>query len=202
MGPPGPFLGNFMNKRFLVLTLLGVAVAAIGFSGGFATAADNIKLFIRTVNQASIIAAASTDLTIGTTTSTSSIKMMSGTTQGATFVSGGVSFPTAGTGLSYPAAAVITPATALTPVSGARIANQKVGLIATAAPTAVFVFAQPTISVGKSFEVYNQGASPAQILPEDGTINVTAAFTPFACATQKLCECQGVSTTQMLCQAK
>lgn len=113
-----------------------------------------------------------------------------------------LSFPTPSDGVIHAAGVVITPATNTTPTAGSRILNQRFGLIATAAPTAVFVFAQPTASVGRKVEVYNQGASPLQILPEDGAINVAAALTPFACATQKFCECTGVASGQMLCQAK
>lgn len=114
----------------------------------------------------------------------------------------GLAFQGGGFQPYYPASAIITPATNLTPVAGARIANQKVGMVATAAPTAVYVFAQPTLSQGKSFSVYNQGASPAQILPESGTINEAAALTPYACAAKKWCECYGASTSLMLCNSK
>lgn len=101
----------------------------------------------------------------------------------------------------YPAALIVTPATALTPVAAARF-SQRYNALATAAPTLSVMFAQPTASVGKKFSVWNQGASPVIIIPEDGTINVTGALTPFSCATQKLCSCTGVSTTQMICLAE
>lgn len=186
------------RKLFLTLGFLGLVSAWVISAGGPEAIAQNVKLYIRTVNQASIVSAASTDLILGTTTSTSSVKVLNGTTQALALSSGSLSMTNP---IIYPAAVVITPATSLTPVAGARILNQRLGAIATAAPTAVFVFAQPTASVGKSIEVYNQGASPLQVVPEDGTINVTGAATPFACATQKLCRCQGASSTQMLCQA-
>jgi hypothetical protein len=120
-------------------------------------------------------------------------------TPNSTFDSSGLTFATAGMGENLPAGKVFTPATDLTPVAGARLLSNRLGAVATAAPTAAYVFAQPTASVGKVVRVYNQGANPLQILPEDGTINAAAALTPFACTAGKLCTCWGLSSSQMIC---
>lgn len=119
-------------------------------------------------------------------------------TPNATFSSSGLTYATAGMGEILPAGAVFTPATNLTPTAGARLLANRLGSVATAAPTAAYVFAQPTASVGKVVRIYNQGANPLQVLPEDGTINAAAALTPFACAAGKVCTGYGLSATQMI----
>lgn len=110
----------------------------------------------------------------------------------------GLNFLTAGMGENLPAGQVFTPATNLTPVAGARLLANRLGAVATAAPTLAVVFAQPTASVGKVVRIYNQGANPLLILPEDGAINATGALTPFSCAAGKICTGWGLSTTQMI----
>lgn len=115
--------------------------------------------------------------------------------------SGGINFSGTGTQPIYPAAAVITPKTDLTPAAGARLSARN-NAIATAGPTAQYVFVVPTANVGKALSVYNQSGNPLPIIPESGTINAAAAFTPFICATTKDCECKGYSTGQMVCSAK
>lgn len=131
----------------------------------------------------------------------SSVKLSVAQTPVAQVDANGLTYPTAGQGDILPAASVITPATNLTPTAGATFSN-RVNAIATAAPTAVYMFASATAIVGKEFSVYNQGASPLQILPTNGAINVSAALTPYACATQKECECQGYTNSQIICVAK
>lgn len=110
----------------------------------------------------------------------------------------GTTYAIAGAQPIYPAAGVITPATALTPVAGAYLTSVR-NIIATAAPTLAVVFIEPTKAVGKSISVYNKGASPLVIIPTDGGINATAVLTPYSCATTKLCRCDGQTTSQMTC---
>lgn len=119
-------------------------------------------------------------------------------TPNSTFDSSGLTFASAGMGENLPAGQVFTPATNLTPVAGARLLANRLGSVATAAPTLAVVFAQPTASVGKVVRIYNQGANPLVILPEDGSINATAALTPFSCAAGKVCTGYGLSTSQMI----
>lgn len=121
------------------------------------------------------------------------------TVSGDLTVGGNVLFTATGQDVQVPA--IITPTTNLTPVAGARLSN-RVAYVVTAAPTAAFVFIQPTLSVGKSYEVYNQGANPLPIIPEDGTINLTGALTPYVCATGKYCACTGLSTSLASCSSK
>lgn len=96
-------------------------------------------------------------------------------------------------------ASVITPATDLTPTAGARLSNGWMQ-VATAAPTAVYMFARPTLSVGKTFTIYHQGASPLNLIPEDGAINAAAALTPFIITTGKTATCEGFQAAQMICR--
>jgi hypothetical protein len=119
-------------------------------------------------------------------------------TPNSTFDNSGLTFATAGMGENLPAGQVLTPATDLTPVAGARLLQNRLSSVATAAPTLAVVFAQPTASVGKVLRFYNQGANPVLILPEDGQVNASAALTPFICAAGKICTGTGFSTTKML----
>lgn len=150
------------------------------------------------------------NLTVGNAAASSSLKLQGTTitmqnpsnTPFASVNSSGLSFSSVTSGVTLGAASVVTPTANLTPVAGARIATNNFLIVATAAPTANFVFAQPTASVGKTYHVYNQSANPVAILPEDGAINAAAALTPFACAATKLCSCRGFTTGQMICVAQ
>lgn len=101
----------------------------------------------------------------------------------------------------FQAQSIITPKTDLTPTSGSTLSN-RFNAIATAAPTANFVFIQETPNVGKSFSIYNPSANPLQIIPRDGVINQSAALTPFACAATKDCRCDIRGTGTAICVAQ
>jgi hypothetical protein len=103
----------------------------------------------------------------------------------------------------FPAAPVITPATAATAVAAAPLTRRN-SILAAGAPTAAFVaLPAATAVVGESYTIYNQGSNPLQIVPGAGnTANVAGATTPFACATAKECECVGLTSTNFGCTAR
>ena len=102
-----------------------------------------------------------------------------------------------------PAAAVMTPSTAVpTPAAGNTLSEVNT-IIAAGAPTAAFVVLPvATASVGKTYRVFNQGSNPVAIVPQTGVVNVSAALTPFACTTLKECECTGLTTGVFGCSQK
>ena len=93
------------------------------------------------------------------------------------------------------AASVMTPSTGVpTPAAGNTLSERNT-IIAAGAPTAAFiVLPLATLSVGKSYTVYNQGSNPVAIVPQTGVVNVSAALTPFSCTTLKECKCTGLTT--------
>lgn len=93
------------------------------------------------------------------------------------------------------AASVMTPSTGVpTPAAGNTLSERHT-IIAAGAPTAAFVvLPQATVSVGKSYTLYNQGSNPVAIVPQTGVVNVSAALTPFSCTTLKECKCTGLTT--------
>lgn len=100
---------------------------------------------------------------------------------------------------------VMTPMTAITPVAGAALVA-RVSLMATAAPTlAIVTLPVATANAGKSFGVYNKGASPLLItangvLDATDTINALgAAGTPYSCATTKFCDCRVIGAGTYMC---
>lgn len=101
------------------------------------------------------------------------------------------------------AAPVVTPMTALTPVAAAALAS-RVSIMATAAPTfAIVTLPAATSNVGKSFGVYNKGASPllfhnSGVVGTDA-INGAGAGTPYSCATTKFCDCRVIGTGNYMC---
>lgn len=116
---------------------------------------------------------------------------------------GGFAYSSTTANDSYPAAAVITPATSYpTPAAGNTL-SRRYTILAAGAPTAAFV-ALPvaTSSIGKKYTIFNQGSNPLAIAPNTGSINVDAALTPYSCATLKECECTGLSSTVWGCSSR
>lgn len=98
-------------------------------------------------------------------------------------------------------ATVVTPASNVTPVAAAILAQPR-SIIATAAPTANYVFL-PLASAQKAFVTDNDSANPVQIMPQStDVINAAAALTPYACATTKRCECDPVTAAKYKCTSK
>lgn len=97
----------------------------------------------------------------------------------------------------HAAASVITPATTYpTPSAGNTLSNRYTILAAGAPTLAAVVLPLPTVSIGKTYTLYNQGSNPALIAPNTGAvINVDAALTPYSCATLKECECRNTLAT-------
>lgn len=121
------------------------------------------------------------------------------------YVGSDVVFGSGGAGVKYPAATVMTPSTTFptppsTPDTG-DVLVQHYNVVATAAPTAAFLeLPRATPNIGEDFVVYNQSANPVALVPQSGdTVNLSAAATPFSCATGKLCSCRGFSGTQFVC---
>lgn len=113
---------------------------------------------------------------------------------------------TPGAQIAYPSTNVITPAVtaaAYTPNTGYTMSS-RFNSVATAAPTLVAVqLPVATSYLGQTFEFYNEGASPALIIPVLGnSINALAAGTPLSCATTKSCECTARYNTRFVCVAK
>lgn len=118
--------------------------------------------------------------------------------------SGNLSFPTTTTNIAFPAAAVVTPATSFPTPGGAGGITYRNSIVAAGAPTATFVqLPLATISVGKTFSVFNQSSNPAAIVPISGdTQGVSAAATPFACTTLKTCDCTALTSANWMCGVK
>lgn len=116
----------------------------------------------------------------------------------------GVTFSSSTAGIQYPAAVVITPSTSFpTPAAGDTLTN-RLTILAAGAPTAAFVeLPRATASVGKTYQVFNQGSNPLAIVPQSGdTQGVAAAATPFFCTTLKTCDCTGITTSGFQCGLK
>lgn len=99
---------------------------------------------------------------------------------------------------------VMTPGLDLTPVA-AQALVARVSLMATASPTLAYVtLPVATANAGKSFGVYNKGASPLLInangiVTATDVINGLAAATPYSCATGKFCDCRVIGAGSYLC---
>lgn len=115
---------------------------------------------------------------------------------------GDIQFQKAGTGIKYPAAAVITPSTSYPTPNAGDTLTQRLSIIAAGAPTATFVeLPLATISVGESYSVLNGSSNPVAIVPISGnSSNALAAGTPFSCATTLRCDCVAVSSTLWACK--
>lgn len=101
----------------------------------------------------------------------------------------------------FPAASVITPA--VTYGAGLGAISAKLSVVATAGPTSQFLeLPAPTANIGKTFEVVNYSANPLPLVPAAGVVNVSAALTPFACATQKKCDCTVLTSSGYWCVAQ
>lgn len=123
-----------------------------------------------------------------------------------TLGTGGIVSLTATGQVKWGAAPVITPATTYpTPSAGNTLSSRRTILAAGAPTLAAVVLPLPTVAIGRSFTLFNQGSNPALIAPNTGAvINVDAALTPFSCATLKECECTNTlaAGTSWWCTAK
>lgn len=125
-------------------------------------------------------------------------------TPGVTLGGTDMAFSIAGGGVKYPVGVVVTPNVDLTPIAADILVN-KINIVATAAPTAVYYHVPAaTAAAGETFALYNMGASPANIQGTGSdTINALAAATPYAgCTTRKWCECTAVSNSSYVCTAQ
>lgn len=116
----------------------------------------------------------------------------------------GWTYTTAGAMNKFPVISVITPSTSYPTPNATDAISNRLNMIATAAPTAVFVeIPRATINAGADgFNLWNTGASPVQMVPQSGdNVNVLAAGTPFACTTGKWCTCRPVNNTTHVCTA-
>lgn len=102
--------------------------------------------------------------------------------------------------IAFAAAAVITPSTSFpTPTAGNTLSKRHT-ILAAGAPTAAYVALPVTASnVGKTFKVYNQGSNPLAIVPQTGTVNVSAALTPYSCSTLQECTCTALTSANWGC---
>jgi len=128
---------------------------------------------------------------------------LTNTTGDHTLTNGNTVYTAAGTQDVFPVAGVITPSTAsITPAAGYTLTG-RYSIVVAGAPTANFVVLPvATTVVGKSFRLYNQSSNPVAIVPQTGSINVSAALTPFACTTLKECECTGITNGNFGCSQK
>lgn len=100
--------------------------------------------------------------------------------------------------------AAMTPATNFTPVAASSIASRVSRLVSGSPTLAAVHLPAATASVGKRYEITNEGTNPIVICPINATdtINATAAKTPFSVAAGKIGDCLGVATGKFQCGAK
>lgn len=185
--------------KFIKKNILAASLVVLG-SYALMAWADTGAVF-DTVKRAYFVARSGYTMTIGTA-STDAFKLIANSTPVADINRYGITLQS-GIQMLYPAAAVITPDTAVpTPSAGNTLTNANT-ILAAGAPTAAFVMLPAaTLSVGKTYRVYNQGSNPLAIVPVTGVINVSGALTPFSCTTIKECECRGITTGVWGCSQK
>lgn len=98
-------------------------------------------------------------------------------------------------GIQMAAGAVVTPVT--TPTAPADGITSRVSIVATAAPTAIYIKLPSTPVPSGDYIIANRSANPLVVIP-GGASTLTNGAT-FSCAAGKLCVCQFVGAAEAAC---